>query len=113
VGLFSRLFGKKDSTGPAPPQPTSASAAPANQSPPASGPGPALEEENLRRWRESGQPRAWVEGRRGQWTHQDWLDLLESLSRSPYWPMQPDEVGRVLEDLKPQHGPAREPRDRT
>jgi hypothetical protein len=61
---------------------------------------PAPEAENLRRWRESGQPRAWVEARRGQWGHAEWLELLERLRRSVYWPMHPDEVGLVLEELK-------------
>jgi hypothetical protein len=26
--------------------------------------------------------------------------LLESLKASPFWPMQPEEVGRVLEEAK-------------
>jgi hypothetical protein len=59
-----------------------------------------LQTENLRRWRESGQAKAWVEAHNGQWNHEDWLSLLESLRRSVFWPMLPDEVGLVLEDLK-------------
>jgi hypothetical protein len=58
------------------------------------------EEENLRRWRESGGARAWVEARQGRWDHQDWLALLESLRRSPYWPMRPEAVGLALEEIK-------------
>jgi hypothetical protein len=58
------------------------------------------EAENLRRWRESGQPRAWVEARRGHWNHEDWIGLLETLRRSQFWPMEPHEVGRVLEETK-------------
>ena len=61
---------------------------------------PSSEAENLRRWKESGQARAWVEGRQGRWGHADWLALLDELKRSPYWPMQPDAVGMTLEELK-------------
>lgn len=56
--------------------------------------------ENLRRWRESGQARAWVEGRKGCWNHQDWLSLLEELRRSVFWPMNTDAVGLALEEIK-------------
>jgi hypothetical protein len=55
---------------------------------------------NLRRWRESGQPREWVEAHQGRWGHQDWLDLLAALQESEFWPLNPDEVGRLLEELK-------------
>ena len=56
--------------------------------------------ENLRRWRESGQARTWVEAHQGSWNHEDWLKLLDDLQRSSFWPMQPDAVGLVLEDTK-------------
>jgi hypothetical protein len=68
-------------------------AAPEKQKPPS-------EAENLRRWRESGQLRVWVEAHRGQWGHAEWLALLEELRRSPYGPMQPDAVGLALEEAK-------------
>lgn len=55
---------------------------------------------NLIRWRESGQPQLWVSERRGQWSHEDWLSLLESLKRTQYWPMDPDVIGGVLEQIK-------------
>ncbi len=54
--------------------------------------------ENLRRWRESGRPRRWVEEHRGRWTHEDWLGLLDELRRSPYWPLKPDDVAAALEE---------------
>jgi hypothetical protein len=63
-------------------------------------PGLDAEAENLRRWKESGQVRAWVEGHHGQWGHLEWLALLESLRQSAYWPMHPDEVGNALEEMK-------------
>jgi hypothetical protein len=56
--------------------------------------------ENLRRWRESGQARAWVEAHQGSWNHADWLALLEELKRSPFWPMNADAVGLLLEENK-------------
>jgi hypothetical protein len=61
---------------------------------------PPSEADNLRRWRESGQPRAWVEARRGQWGHAEWLALLEELKRSAYWPMPPEAIGAALEEAK-------------
>jgi hypothetical protein len=61
---------------------------------------PPSEAENLRRWRESGQARSWVEAHKGHWNHEDWLALLAALERSPYWPMQPNAVGGALEEAK-------------
>jgi hypothetical protein len=57
-------------------------------------------EDNLRRWQESGGPRRWVEARRGRWDHADWLTLLEDLQRSPYGPLDPDAVGRAVEEAR-------------
>jgi hypothetical protein len=54
----------------------------------------------LRRWRDAGQPRLWVQAHNGTWNHDDWLSLLEALQRSPFWPLEPDEVGRTLEEEK-------------
>jgi hypothetical protein len=113
VGLFDWLFGKKEKTAtlsaahaaaPAPSAPARPPAAPPIP-PPVAPPRPAApplsaEEENLRRWRESGEARAWVEARKGRWDHQDWLALLESLRRSRYWPLRPESVGLVLEEVK-------------
>ena len=63
-------------------------------------PAGSSEAENLRRWKESGQARAWVEAHHGHWGHAEWLALLSSLERSPYWPMQPEAVGMALEEEK-------------
>jgi hypothetical protein len=62
------------------------------------------EAENLRKWRESGQVRSWVQARHGTWGHTDWLALLDDLRRSSFWPMDPDAVGLVLEEEKRQWG---------
>jgi hypothetical protein len=107
VGLFDWLFGKKE-TAAAPPAPRPAERTPAPAQAPTPPPAPSrpavppvsAEEENLRRWRESGEARAWVEARQGRWNHQDWLALLESLRRSRFWPMSPDAIGLLLEEIQ-------------
>jgi hypothetical protein len=55
---------------------------------------------NLRHWQGSGQPRWWVEVREGRWGHAEWLDLLEALRWSHFWPVNPDDVGLVVEEAK-------------
>ncbi len=59
-----------------------------------------VQAQNLRRWEQSGYPRKWVDDHHGEWNHSDWLDLLEKLKYSNFWPMEPDEIGRVLEEQK-------------
>jgi hypothetical protein len=63
-------------------------------------------QENLQRWRASGKPQRWVEQHRGNWNHEDWFSLLERLMKSEYWPMDPGEVGLMLEELKANHSGA-------
>ena len=55
---------------------------------------------NLVRWERCGSPQQWVNDHHGQWNHSDWDALLEDLKRSDFWPMEPAEIGRVLEDRK-------------
>jgi hypothetical protein len=55
---------------------------------------------NLRHWQDSGEPRRWVEEHQGQWDHADWLSLLEMLRQSGYWPVDPNQVGLMLEEAK-------------
>jgi hypothetical protein len=62
----------------------------------------STDDENLRRWRESGQAQAWVEQRQGSWNHDDWLALLAELKASSWWPMQAEAVGLTLEEIKRQ-----------
>jgi hypothetical protein len=115
--LFTWLFGKKEDQALAPraaerPSPTGVSGSGngaeccAQQHPAVEvKPGkqtPLSEAENLNRWKASGQPKAWVVAHHGQWNHDDWLALLDELRRSPYWPMKPDEIGRVLEETRRQ-----------
>jgi hypothetical protein len=61
---------------------------------------PRSAEDNLKRWRESGKARAWVEARNGHWNHDDWVALLDSLKASEFWPMNPEAIGHTLEELK-------------
>jgi hypothetical protein len=98
MSFFAWLFGKRA-------EPATTIRPQERPAPPAASAGTrkkalADEAENLRRWRDSGQARAWVEARGGHWDHDDWLTLLEDLKRSPYWPMQADAVGLVLEEAK-------------
>jgi hypothetical protein len=113
VRIFAWLFGNKQKAVVAPPvdredrepEPEPEPAAVNGLGTPAVGQGvdaPPSEAHNLKRWRESGQARVWVEAHRGGWNHDDWLTLLDELGRSPFWPMQPDAVGQVLEDEKRQ-----------
>jgi hypothetical protein len=57
-------------------------------------------QENVHRWQASGQPQRWVEERKGQWDDKAWYSLLENLQKSEFWPMDPQDVGMVLEKLK-------------
>jgi hypothetical protein len=111
--FFAWLFGKQERSvaAPAPaPQKKQEPAAPGGESKPtapvAEKPAPPRppaqppEVENLARWRASGQARAWVEARRGQWDHAAWLGLLGELQRSSFWPMRPEAIGAVLEEHK-------------
>jgi hypothetical protein len=55
-----------------------------------------LEERNLCRWQQSGQPRRWLEANGGHWSHRDWLALLDSLRQSEFWPLDSDSVRGLL-----------------
>jgi hypothetical protein len=103
VRFLTWLFGKKEQGGTTAPPSREAPAVATERPAPAPRPEktePPSEAENLRRWRDSGGPGAWVEARGGQWGHAEWLALLEELKRSPYWPMQPDAVGLALEEAQ-------------
>ncbi|HEY6273756.1 MAG TPA: ankyrin repeat domain-containing protein [Terriglobales bacterium] len=56
---------------------------------------------NLHCWESSGEPEAWVLAHIKGWNHQNWLDLLASLHRSPYWPMEEAAIGEHVEMLRP------------
>ena len=57
--------------------------------------------DNLQRWRQAA-ALAWVTERQGQWNHAQWLQLLDQLRQSEYWPMEEEQVGRALEEAKQQ-----------
>jgi hypothetical protein len=59
---------------------------------------------NLCRWRESGGPRLWVKERQGRWSDGDWLALLGRLQQSAFWPLDPNAVGRAIEEARVCHG---------
>ncbi len=57
----------------------------------------AREDDNFDRWRRSDDARRWVAARGGRWSHDDWLGLLDALSRSSSWPMREADIGGALE----------------
>lgn len=57
--------------------------------------------ENLRRWRQSGEPLLWV-GERGTWDHADWIDLLARVE-SAEGPVEPAALGELLEATREQY----------
>ena len=67
-----------------------------------------LEENNLLRWMSIDfsnplSPANWVQNHNYMWDHQDWLQLLNNLEKSEYWPMNPDKIGEHL-GKKIKHG---------
>ncbi len=60
-------------------------------------------DENLQRWSASREPSDWVGQRKGSWDHAEWYALLDKLQESAYWPMDPHEVGQVLEAKKAEY----------
>jgi hypothetical protein len=55
---------------------------------------------NLRRWQASGLAWKWVDVHGGHWDHADWLALLDTLRASEFWPVEPDALGGVLEEVR-------------
>jgi hypothetical protein len=55
---------------------------------------------NLKRWRESGLARRWMENHNGQWNHGDWLALLASLRGSGFWPIDPAALAQALDETR-------------
>ena len=51
-------------------------------------------------WKSSGEPESWAAVHLNGWNHQDWLDLLASLRRSRYWPLDESAIGEHLETLR-------------
>jgi hypothetical protein len=56
--------------------------------------------ENLKKLAKSFFLSRWVGEHNGQWNHQDWLSLIAQLEKSEFWPLDPDQVGRLLETNK-------------
>ena len=55
---------------------------------------------NFECWTSSTEPEAWVRAHLEGWNHQDWLDLLTSLQKTQYWPMEEVAIGRHIEMLR-------------
>ena len=58
------------------------------------------ETENFVNWKSTDVARNWITGNNGTWSHQDWLQLLESLRRSEFWPMRESDIGELLDELR-------------
>jgi hypothetical protein len=57
--------------------------------------------DNVQRWKQS-TAMVWVAERQGQWDHAQWLQLLEQLRHSEFWPMDEEQIGQALEEIKQQ-----------
>jgi hypothetical protein len=55
---------------------------------------------NFQRWQVSGEAACWVESHQGQWTHSEWLLLVQGLQLSEYGPLDPAAIGREVEHAK-------------
>jgi len=55
---------------------------------------------NIKRWKLSGEPQAWVSKHPQGWNHNEWLELLLSLRKSQFWPMDEAAIGQHLEMLR-------------
>jgi ankyrin repeat protein len=55
---------------------------------------------NLEGWKSSGEPETWVQAHPQGWGHKDWLDLLATLCKSQYWPMDEVAIGKHLVMLR-------------
>lgn len=60
----------------------------------------SVTEENLKRLQESNLPADYVENHKGEWNHQDWLDFCALIEEKGFTPIDLDQVGLLLEDLK-------------
>ncbi len=69
---------------------------------PGAGPEPmrrSVEARNLQVWIDSGEPRRWIDYRKGMWSEADFLKLTNSLRLSRLWPLDLNEVRRVLSEM--------------
>ena len=57
-------------------------------------------ETNLEFWKGTGQAEGWVRLRGGVWNHQQWCAFLKGLEKLSYWPMDPDQVGVFIEQVR-------------
>ncbi len=55
---------------------------------------------NLRRWRDSGLARRWVEAHQGRWDHAARLTLLDALQKSEFWPIDTVALAQLLEQVR-------------
>jgi hypothetical protein len=91
-------------------QATDGTAPPPAPAPPASkpvgGPEPMLRSlmaRNLQLWIDSGEPARWIEYRKGVWGDAEFVGLTEFLRLSRFWPLDLNEVRKVLTGMTEQY----------
>ena len=57
-------------------------------------------EQNLRKLAKSGKLECFVRKNKGCWNHQEWLGLCAEIEEEGYKPIDFDQVGLILENLK-------------
>jgi len=55
---------------------------------------------NLEKWKQTGEPESWVRNHLAGWNHNDWLELLNILNKSQYWPMEEAAIGGLIEKIR-------------
>ncbi len=58
------------------------------------------ETENFIRWKRTPAAPTWLAKRNGAWSQQDFLQLLETLRRSDFWPMREEDIREALIELQ-------------
>lgn len=59
----------------------------------------SLLERNLQHWIDSGEPGRWIENRKGMWSETDFSSLADHLLYSRFWPLDLNDVRRVLDQM--------------
>jgi len=60
-------------------------------------------ESNLRKLAKTSLAMNFVKKNNGEWNHQNWLDFLAEIKRKGYEPIDPAQVGLLLEEKKAQY----------
>ena len=64
---------------------------------------PSAEEKNLNRLSRTAIIMNFVKSKSGSWNHQEWLEFLSEVKRHGYDPIDPEQLGLLLEERKAQY----------